>query len=60
MSVAVATARLRWLSLPKEAPMKLFNYLTRKTSDEEGHAYAWSGGGLFTIFLIVLILIVLF
>jgi hypothetical protein len=40
--------------------MKLFNYLTRKTSDEEGHAYAWSGGGLFTIFLIVLILIVLF
>jgi hypothetical protein len=40
--------------------MNKLKNLIRRTNGEEGHAYAWSGGGLLTIFLIVLILIVLF
>lgn len=31
-----------------------------RSSDEEGHAYAWGGGGLLTIVLVVLLIILIF
>jgi hypothetical protein len=38
---------------------RLFSTL-RAARSEEGHAYAWSGGGLITIALVVLLLILIF
>ncbi len=34
--------------------------LGSRTSNEEGHAYAWGGGGLVTVVVIVLLIILIF